>query len=189
MTTSPSPAGSGTSTRRADARRNHQRVFEAALEIFQEFGLQGTVPQIAARAGVGKATLYRSYPSKEDLVEAVVQHRLAVLRRTLTSGVTDAEARDAFGTYALRLFEHLAHDRLLSEALAGSRSVDAAGLLEWLAELLEEAKAAALVRPDATVLDLRVVLCGVVIQLANIAERDSALWRRYAGLTLQALRP
>ena len=189
MTSSPSPAGSTTSSRRADARRNHERVFEAALEVFQEFGLQGTVPQIAARAGVGKATIYRSYPSKEDLVEAVVQHRLAELRRRLASAVAGVEARQAFDTYALRLFESLARDRLLSEALAGAESEDAAGLLEWLAELLEEAKVAALVRPDATVLDLRVVLCGVVLQLANLAERDSALWRRYARLTLQALRP
>ncbi|MFE7752194.1 hypothetical protein [Streptomyces sp. NPDC057428] len=61
--------------------------------------------------------------------------------------------------------------------------------MEWLAELPEEAKAAALIRPDVTVLDLRVVLCGVVLQLTNVAERDSALWRRYARLTLQALRP
>ncbi|GHB11158.1 TetR family transcriptional regulator [Streptomyces tendae] len=190
MSVRPSPpARSEVPSRRADARRNHERVFEAALEVFQEHGLQGTVPQIAARAGVGKATVYRSYPSKEDLVEAAVQHRLAELRRRLASAVTGVEPREAFGTYALRLFESLARDRLLSEALAGAESSDAVGLLQWLTELLEEAKAAALVRPDVTVLDLRVVLCGVVLQLATFAERDSALWRRYARLTLQALRP
>lgn len=189
MTTSPSQVRSEVAFRRADARRNHECVFEAALEVFQEFGLQATVPQIAARAGVGKATIYRNYPSKEGLVVAVVQHRLAGLRRRLASAVTGVEARHAFDVYVLCLFESLAQDRLLSEALAGAESSDAVGLLEWLAELLEEAKAAGLIRPDATVLDLRVVLCGVILQLAKLPERDAALWRRYAGLTLQALRP
>ncbi|MFF5553254.1 TetR/AcrR family transcriptional regulator [Streptomyces olivaceoviridis] len=176
--------------RRADARRNHERVFAAALEVFEEFGLQGTVPQVAERADVGKATVYRSYPTKEDLVEAVVEHRLAELERITAPALAEAEPTRTFDTYVLLLFENLARDRLLSEVLAEGRSTACTGpLLDRLAALMEEARTAGRIRPDANPLDLRVVLCGMCLQLVNLAERDPALWRRYGQLTLQALRP
>ncbi|ALO99110.1 MULTISPECIES: TetR/AcrR family transcriptional regulator [Streptomyces] len=176
--------------RRADARRNHERVFAAALEVFEEFGLQGTVPQVAERADVGKATVYRSYPTKEDLVEAVVEHRLAELERITAPALAEAEPTRTFDTYVLLLFENLARDRLLSEVLAEGRSTAYTGpLLDRLAALMEEARTAGRIRPDANPLDLRVVLCGMCLQLVNLAERDPALWRRYGQLTLQALRP
>ncbi|MGP4013891.1 TetR/AcrR family transcriptional regulator [Streptomyces sp. 4N124] len=176
--------------KRADARRNHERVFAAALEVFEEFGLQGTVPQVAERADVGKATVYRSYPTKEDLVEAVVRHRLAELDRSTAPVLAEAEPARAFETYVILLFENLARDRLLSEALAEGRSSRNTGpLLDRLAALMDQAKTAGRVRPDACPLDLRVVLCGMCLQLINFAERDPALWRRYGELTLQALRP
>ncbi|MFG2356895.1 TetR/AcrR family transcriptional regulator [Streptomyces sp. NPDC048521] len=176
--------------RRADARRNHERVFAAALEVFEEFGLQGTVPQVAERADVGKATVYRSYPTKEDLVEAVVKHRLEELDDITAPALAEVEPARAFDTYVILLFENLARDRLLSEALAAGRSTaDTVPLIDRLAALMEEAKTAGRVRPDANALDLRVVLCGMCLQLINLAERDPALWRRYGELTLQALRP
>jgi AcrR family transcriptional regulator len=187
--TSPSPLESGAPPRRADARRNHERVFAAALEVFQDAGLQGTVPQIAERAGVGKATVYRSYPTKEDLVAAVVQYRLSELRHRTAPALAQPDPCQAFGDYVLRLFEGLAHDRLLSEALADEGFSSTSGLLATLSDLMESAKAAGGVRADATVLDLRVVLCGTVVQLIRVAEREPALWRRYGELTLRALRP
>ncbi|MFG1978053.1 TetR/AcrR family transcriptional regulator [Nonomuraea fuscirosea] len=186
---SPQLAGREGPSQRADARRNHERVFAAALEVFQESGLQGTVPQIAERAGVGKATVYRSYPTKEILVKAVVKYRLAELERRITGSAITGSDRQVFDAYVRSLFESLAHDRLLPAVLAGAQSADAAELLARLTKLMEEAKAAGHVRSDATALDLRVVLCGLVLQLSTMADRDPALWRRYGELTLQALRP
>ena len=182
--------GLQTPQKRADARRNHERVFAAALEVFEEFGLQGTVPQVAERADVGKATVYRSYPTKEDLVEAVVRYRLAELEHTTAPVLAEAEPDQAFDTYVILLFENLAHSRLLSEALAdGQPAPYIRPLLDHLVSLMGPAKAAGRIRQDANALDVRVVLCGICLQLINIAERDPALWRRYGELTLQALRP
>ena len=189
METSPSPAESAAPLRRADARRNHERVFAAALEVFQEAGLQGTVPQIAERAEVGKATVYRSYPTKDDLVAAAVNHRLAELRRLTAPALALADPNQAFSDYVLRLFEGLAGDRLLSEVLADAGFRSISGLLNQLSDLMEAAKSTGMVRADATILDLRVVLCGMAVQLIRIAERDPMLWRRYGELTLRALRP
>ncbi|MEU6290929.1 helix-turn-helix domain-containing protein [Streptomyces sp. NPDC046988] len=189
QTTSQEPRRDDAPRRRADARRNHDRVFAAALEVFAETGLQGTVPQVAERAEVGKATVYRSYPAKEDLVAAVVRYRLAELERVTGPAVEAAPAR-AFDSFVLALFAHLAQDRLLSEALADPRSAPYTGpLLDRLAALMEEAKAAGAVRHDADRQDLRVVLCGMALQLVNLDERNPDQWCRYGELTLRALRP
>ncbi|MFF0970816.1 TetR/AcrR family transcriptional regulator [Streptomyces sp. NPDC003703] len=182
-------AGPEAPQRRADARRNHERVFAAALEVFGEVGLQGTVPQVAERAAVGKATVYRSYPTKEDLLEAVVGHRLATLDRNTAPALELTDTYERFRVFVLRLFESLAGDRLLSEALATAQFQTASNLLVRLCDLMQEAKATGRVRDDATAFDLRVVLCGMTLQLMRTAERDPALWRRYGELTLQALRP
>jgi AcrR family transcriptional regulator len=175
--------------RRADARRNHVRVFAAALEVFQESGLLGTVPQIAERAGVGKATVYRSYATKEELVEAVVSHRLGELEQVTAPALALADPYDRFQAYVLCFFESLAEDRLLSEALAAGQYRRTSGLLAQLSDLMDEAKNTGPVRADADLVDLRVMLCGMVLQLMRIGDRDPVLWRRYGELTLQALRP
>lgn len=177
------------SLRRADARRNHERVFAAALEVFQEFGLHGTVPQVAERAGVGKATVYRSYPAKEDLVEAVVAERLGELDRRTAPALARTDPYERFRAYVSCLFESLAGDRLLSEALATGQFRRTSGLLSRLSGLMDGAKGPGQVREDATELDLRVMLCGMTLQLMTNGDRDPALWRRYGELTLQALRP
>ena len=61
---------------RADAVRNRERVIAAAAEVFREKGDAAVVPEIAARAGVGKGTVYRCFPTKDHLVAAVATQRV-----------------------------------------------------------------------------------------------------------------
>jgi AcrR family transcriptional regulator len=58
---------------RADAERNHDRIISAAVEVFSERGMDASLDEIAARAGVGPGTLYRHFPTREDLVDAVIK--------------------------------------------------------------------------------------------------------------------
>ena len=67
--------------KRADAVRNRERVVAAAAAVFAERGIEASVPGVAERAGVGKATVYRSFPTKEHLVAAVVADHLAEFER------------------------------------------------------------------------------------------------------------
>ncbi|WP_431952007.1 TetR/AcrR family transcriptional regulator [Actinacidiphila sp. bgisy167] len=175
--------------RRTDARRNHERVFAAALEIFGERGLQATVPQVAERAGVGKATVYRSYPTRDDLVEAVVRHRFAVYEQSQGARVPTADAYAEFKGQVLALMHALAGDRLLADVLADPQSPAAATLLERLSTAMEAAKESGKIRSDADVRDLRTMLCGPVLQLMRISEQEPARWQRYGELFLQAIRP
>ncbi|SCF06096.1 TetR/AcrR family transcriptional regulator [Micromonospora chokoriensis] len=177
-----------TAHRRADALRNHERVVVAARELFAERGLDVTVPEVAARAGVGRATVYRSYPSKDDLVLAVAQESFRALRARTLAALAADDAYRALRDYVPDLLEHLARDRGLAAVFFEGRLLPAAELVDLIGRLLEAAKASGPVRPDVGALDVRVVLCGVVRQLIALDERDPAVWRRYASLILAAFR-
>ncbi|MEU2424021.1 helix-turn-helix domain-containing protein [Streptomyces sp. NPDC007851] len=100
---------------RADARRNHERVVAAAVEVFRGHGTQASVPQIEARAQVGKVTVYRSFPAKEDLLETITELSLERLEQRTAAAVCEADPYEDFRRYVLELFDTLAHDRLLAE--------------------------------------------------------------------------
>jgi AcrR family transcriptional regulator len=174
---------------RSDARRNLDRITTAALEVFAEQGLQATVPDVAARANVGRATVYRNYPAKEDLVAAIARHQFGLLEERTAAALGEPDPAAALTGYLAELFEWLARDRILAEALASATSVPTGRILAQLTSLVEAAKPGGLIRPDATELDVRVIVCGAILQLIALGERDPAVWRRYADLTLRALRP
>lgn len=174
--------------RRADARRNHERVFAAALDVFDEHGLQATVPQVAERAGVGKATVYRSYPTRDALVEAVARHRFAAFERSVAAETVCPDPYDEFARQIKALFQTLMRDRLLAEVLVDRESPQAAALMDRYTRLMEAAKTSGKVRSDACVQDLQIMLCGPILQLMKIARSDHTDWHRYGAMFLQALR-
>ncbi|MBM0276891.1 TetR/AcrR family transcriptional regulator [Micromonospora tarensis] len=178
----------GNAPRRADALRNHDRVIAAARELFAERGLDVTVPEVAARAGVGRATVYRSYPSKEELVLAVARESFRALEERTLAAIAADDAYRAFVAYLPDLLEHLRRDRGLAAAFLEARLVPAARLVDLIGRLVEAAKAAGPLRPDTGVLDVRIVLCGVIRQLIVLDEREPAVWRRYADVILAAFR-
>jgi AcrR family transcriptional regulator len=179
------------SVRRADARRNHERVLAAAVEVFTEHGLDATIPQVAERAGVGKATVYRSYPTKADLVRAIAQLHVDWLRERIGEAAAAAEedAYAALGSFLEQLATRLAEDRLMVEVMARVvdieevRRDDRAGL-----RLLALGREQGTLRSDVTMFDVRVLVSGFARALIELEESDPAVWRRYARLTLAALR-
>ena len=183
-----SPTQAPTVPKRQDARRNHERVLAAAVEVFRECGTQASVPQIAARAQVGKATVYRSFPTKEDLLETITRLCLDELEQHTAAALREADPYEAFRHYVLELFDALARDRLLAERLADAASPAAATVLKTLVGLMETARSAGRLRADLTELDLRVILCGTALQLVRLMERDRATWRRYGEMVISALR-
>jgi AcrR family transcriptional regulator len=179
--------------RRADAVRNRARVVEAAAAVFAEQGLEASVPEVAARAGVGKATVYRSFPTKEHLVAAVVAERLRRFETRIRAALAADDAWEAFVGLLDELAAVRAGDRLLAggmtKAIHGPE-LDAARAALWEAveALLARARAQGGMRPDAGPEDLRVLWAGVSRILADERETDPAVWRRYAALVAAALR-
>lgn len=149
---------------RADALRNRERIVAAAREIFVEFGPEAPLDEIARRAGIGNATLYRHFADRQALLHDVL---LSIMIRTTEHAETVAvQENDPFT--ALRDFAHMAVDERVG-ALCGmivggldeqSAEVTAQGLrLEDAVEaLMERARQAGQLRPDVTVGDLLIAL-------------------------------
>jgi AcrR family transcriptional regulator len=179
--------------KRADAVRNRERVVAAAAAVFGERGIEASVPEVAARAGVGKATVYRSFPTKEHLVAAVVIDRMEEFERRARALLDEPDAWAALGELmSEKAVEHCV-DRTLASALEagiGPDLLDEARRRMWGAveALMERAKAEGRMREAATSSDLRVLWGGATRMLAADGVDDPAEWRRYAALVLDALR-
>ena len=116
----PATSSVGTSAMRADARRNRDQILRAADELFAEEGLAVPVDEIARRAGVGAGTLYRHFPTKEALFEAVlISHMDAIAERgRALAGHEDAGA--ALFEFLNLLAQESATKKNLIDALAGA---------------------------------------------------------------------
>lgn len=175
-------------SRRADARRNHERIIAAALEVFAERGLDATMTEVAARAKVGKATIYRSYPTKDDLIAAAVRREFEWLEQRILVATQDPNAYAALSALLPDVFERLAGNRVLADMLQQSPAHTKRDT-ELFDQLLSAARAQGGIRGDATVTDIRVLVGGCARQLATLEDAPPELWRRYGELTLNALRP
>ncbi|WP_405177681.1 TetR/AcrR family transcriptional regulator [Nocardia sp. NBC_01377] len=177
------------SDRRADARRNHEQVTAAALAVFAERGLEATVPEVAARAGVGKATVYRSYPTKTDLIAAVANHHLTWMNERIERAAATDDAFAALRVLLRDLSDKLAADRSFAETLPHTqRPSDRDQASHHFARMIAAAQRQGALRPDVTVLDIHVLVGGYARVLLDLDIRDPAQWRRYSELVLDALR-
>jgi AcrR family transcriptional regulator len=149
---------------RADALRNRERIVTAARELFTEFGPDVPLDEIARRAGVGNATVYRNFPDRDALVREVV---CSVMDRTVAAAEEAlAETGDAFE--ALERFVHTAADERISALCPMVQStfdqnhpdLDAARLRceGLIAEIMDRAKTAGQLRPDVGFGDLMVAV-------------------------------
>jgi AcrR family transcriptional regulator len=178
---------------RADARRNRERVIRAAAAVFADKGMDAGIPEIAQRAGVGKATVYRSFPSKEHLVAAVATERLDWITTLATQALTDDDPAAAFERVILAIAERQASDCAVAGSMAADihlPELDAARATTHAAldALVDRARDAGALRDDATAVDLKVLFTGIAHVLRESHEQDPAVWSRYGQLIVDALR-
>lgn len=181
--------------RRADARRNREKVLTAAGAAFAECGLDAQVEDIARRAGVGVGTVYRHFPTKDVLVEALAEAHFGQLADLVESAVE--QIGDPWQIFTDTIWKAAAHavaDIASCEIIAGHpRAVDLASasrmrLDEASGALIERAKAAGSMRAEATVQDVRTMMCAFGHVAA--AQRAGAPldWKRYLTIALDGLR-
>ena len=179
--------------RRADAVRNRARVVAAAVEVFAERGLDAGVPEVAARAGVGRATVYRSFPTKEHLVAAVVVERLRAFEARVHAALAAPEAWPALVAVLGDGAAALAGDRALAGGM--TRAIRLPELEAARASMWARARRAARARPGEQGGDARgrhrrttCACCGPACAACwrTTREDDPAVWRRYAALIAAA---
>jgi len=179
---------------RRDAERNRRRILAAAADAFAEGGLAVTMDEIARRAEVGVGTVYRRFPDKEVLIEALFEARIEELVSLAEAARDDP---DPF-TGIVRFFESLlavqAADRGLKEVVLGSprgqtRVAHARERIGPVVEaLVARARAAGELRPDVAPSDLGLIqfMLGALIDYTHDVEPE--VWRRMLGIVLDGLR-
>ncbi len=181
--------------RRADARRNRERVLDAAAEVFAEVGLRASVEEIAQRAGVGVGTVCRNFGTKSGLVDAVLERLRGYLAQEARAALDADDAAVGFRDYVMVLADHVARYRVFAEDIAATAGpTDQAApnkqaMNEALSELVEHAVAAGTIRPDVGPADVVVLLAGIATACARIDTLDARLRRRLVTVVVDGLRP
>lgn len=162
---------------RADAQRNRDRLIETALAAFGHDGSDVTLESIAKRAGVGIGTLYRHFPTREALVEAVYRTELAKLCDAAPELVRTLPPDEATRAWMDRFVDYMTTKRELGDAL---RAVIASGGDPY-GESLERLTQAVTVlltaidRTDVVPLDVLAALGGIVIAAGEVGPSDGML--------------
>jgi len=177
---------------RADAERNRTALLAAAREVFGEHGLDASLDEIARRAGVGNATLYRRFPSRRDLIAEVFAGQMSEYVTLAELAMHEPDPWAAFAGYLTRLFELQATDRGLSELLVttGFDGDDRLAALRTAAqqgatEVIERAQAAGVLRSDFTRRDISLLMRANAGVVAN--SPDPNAWQRQLVLLLDGL--
>ncbi|MFJ5778414.1 TetR/AcrR family transcriptional regulator [Streptomyces sp. NPDC093094] len=190
------PEGAAVRPRRADARRNHQRLLEVAAAVFAERGEGASLDEIAKRAGVGSGTLYRHFPTRQALLEAAYVDRIEALaaradeiagRLPPGEALTEWMRELGLGTIRIRGLRALlgaaaAQGGSFADTVCGSTLRDAAR------RLAEAAWREGTLRPDVDAQDLLRLAHGLATA-SGLAEDGEQYVGRYVDLLMEGLRP
>ncbi|MFD5559729.1 TetR/AcrR family transcriptional regulator [Kitasatospora griseola] len=174
--------------RRADAARNFDALLTAAREAFAEHGAEASLEDIARRAGVGIGTLYRNFPTRRHLFEAVYANEVDDLGR-VAAALADLPSWDALTAWLRRFVDYAMTKRAIREALQGEetavflacrRSMYDAGT-----PLLERAQQDGAVRADMDMDDLLRMVSGI----ASVAFPDEEQRAKVLAIALDGIRP
>ena len=167
---------------RADAQRNRERILDAARQVFAEEGLDASLNEVARRAGVGVATLFRRFPTREDLIAATFADPMTQYAALIETALADPDPWQGFCGYVRAVCSMQAGDRgftdVLTQTFSTAKEFEAQRDLAFrrFTELIARAKEAGGLRSDFVAEDLPMLLmanAGVVAATAGAAPETS----------------
>ncbi|KOG52788.1 TetR family transcriptional regulator [Streptomyces griseoflavus] len=177
---------------RADARRNREKILTAAVRVFTTEGLDAHLERIAKEAGVGSATLYRNFPTREALVEAVYRNEVARLCDAAPALLAQKPPTEALRAWTRLFLDYVTAKYGMIDAL---RAIAAQGSNPYghsremiqaaIASLMDACTAAGEIRTDIRPTDLSAALEGIALTSAGTEHRRQA--ERLLDLTLDGL--
>ena len=179
---------------RVDAARNRGRIVQAAQDAFAERGLDVSLEDVAARAGVGIGTLYRRFPARDELIGACFERRLAEYVQAAEDALEAPDGWAGFRTYVERVCAMQAGDRGLKDVLtrtfpnAARLEATRARGFELLTQLIDRAKAEGSLRADFVAEDHLLLMMGNAGVVQAAGDEAPEAWRRYVALMLDGFR-
>ncbi|MFI0937685.1 TetR/AcrR family transcriptional regulator [Streptomyces sp. NPDC021020] len=178
---------------RADAARNHALLLAAAADEFAEHGLDASVAAIARRAGIAKGTVFRHFPTKDDLIAAIVLDRVDSLRAVgdrLLASDDPGGALLEFLTAAAQQRQRLDLSFLQEAADDRPELADArTAMFATVHALVDRAREHGAVRTDVTGTDVILLMCAPNYVTGYVPDAPPDLWRRYLAIIFDGLRP
>ncbi|HEY1511226.1 MAG TPA: helix-turn-helix domain-containing protein [Solirubrobacteraceae bacterium] len=180
---------------RADAERNRRRLLDAAAELFGERGLEVGVAEIARRAGIGRGTLFRNFPTKDDLIAAIVVEQMTEAAAWGRDLLGEDDAGAALFGFLEEAVRRQQRSRALFEAVQDSFLANSeiraahAEVVDVLGKLLSRAQAADAVRGDITAIDVLLLLKGACEAAAAFQRIDPEIAGRQLDLIRAAINP
>jgi AcrR family transcriptional regulator len=178
---------------RADARRNHEAVIVAAKKLFADEGLDAQMPDVAKAAKVGVGTVYRHFPTKDNLIAALVADRFERLAQKAREGLESGDAWEGLCDFVRFSAKIQADDRGLCEVM-GSRpdvmdaAASAAGLPELCDQLVKRAQRSGELRRDLVWEDVPMIACGLGRITQTAVGPAAGRWPRLVEIILDGLR-
>ncbi|MEQ8145311.1 helix-turn-helix domain-containing protein [Streptomyces sp. OP7] len=178
---------------RSDAVRSRKLLVEAAAAAFAEHGAAVSVSQIAERAGIGKGTVFRHFPTKGDLLAAIIcenMHHLVAVGERLLQAEDPAEGLREFMSAAVELqtkdraFCQVVHGEARGhpDVLKGQEELDAV-----TEALTDRARRSGAIRADITGQDVMLLMSGIYQTAAPRLATQPQLWRRYLRLAFDGM--
>jgi len=168
------------------------RILAAAQELFVDRGLDVGVDEIARRAGVGMGTLYRRFPNKDALIEAILRTAVDDMRELAVEVTAKEPPEVALQAFLVRVVvSDPCRGAFLSQHLWSGRTADSmfGEVVPLVAEMFAAAQRAGSVRPDARIVDLLIMMRSMRVVLDLTEKSAPGFWKRALDIILAGLRP
>jgi AcrR family transcriptional regulator len=186
------PADGNSRPLRRDAELNRLRIVSAARAVFSEQGLEAPLAEVARRADVGVATLFRRFPTRDDLITATFAEKMRAYSDAIDDALRDPDPWHAFCSYIERVCGMQAADRgfthVLTQTFPTAKAFEAerTRALRGFKELIARAKSAGALRTDFVPEDLPMLLMANAGVISGAGDAAPGTWRRLVAYLIQA---
>jgi AcrR family transcriptional regulator len=191
MTTASTPTQDACRPLRRDAARNRELILRTAAEVFAEHGLDAGYDEIARRAGIGVGTVYRRFPERSELVQALFESRIEEIVAIAEEAAEQPDPWEGLTLFLERSIQQQVADRGLKEVMVQTIAesdhvtIGRERLGPIIEGLISRAQANGTLRPDVEVSDIGMNL---MLMSSMTTPEQPELWRRYLALLLDGLR-
>ncbi|MEZ0106712.1 AcrR family transcriptional regulator [Catenulispora sp. EB89] len=184
---------------RRDAERNRQLILDTAKTVFAHRGLEASLDEVAHEAGLGVGTVYRRFPNRDALIDALFADMLTSIERIVAESMSLPRAWDGLVHFMTAMLESQGRDKALRDLMLSRQKyleeceLDKEEVVREtvepaLYEMIDRAKIEGDLRPDVVATDVGVLLISAVGVVDFTAPADPEVWRRHLAVMLDGLR-